>query len=123
VPILDVEVVGPVGGRTRRGLAARLADAAGRVLSAPPGQTWVRLRFLRRVDYAESAGGPPPGVQPVFVSVLRRTRPSRAALSKEVKAMTLAVARATGRPPENVHVIYRPPAGGRAAFGGSLLDG
>jgi phenylpyruvate tautomerase PptA (4-oxalocrotonate tautomerase family) len=122
VPILDVEVVGPLAARTRGGLAARIADAAGAIFEAPPTHTWVRLRFLPRARYGESGGGPPPGAKPVFVSVLKRRRPARRALAREIEALTRAVARETGRSAENVHVIYRPPAGGRAAFGGHLVE-
>jgi phenylpyruvate tautomerase PptA (4-oxalocrotonate tautomerase family) len=122
MPILDVEVVGGLAAKVRRGLPSRIAEAAGAVFQAPPMHTWVRLRVLPRADYGESGGGPPAGAKPVFVSVLKRKRPGPRALAREVKALTLAVARATGRPAENVHVIYRPPAGGRAAFGGHLVD-
>ena len=46
MPILDVEVVGPLSRSVRRGLVGRLADACGELLDLPAGRTWVRLRFL-----------------------------------------------------------------------------
>ena len=120
MPILDVEVVGAVPPAVARGLPRRIAEAAGEVLRAPPMHTWVRLRRLSSRDYAESGGGPPRGVRPVFVSVLLRHPPVGRARARQVAALTDAVAKACRRPRENVHVIYRPPAEGRAAFGGRL---
>jgi phenylpyruvate tautomerase PptA (4-oxalocrotonate tautomerase family) len=121
VPILDVEVIGPLPAAVARGLARRVAEAAGPVLQAPVGNTWVRLRRLPSSDYAESGGGPPRGVLPVFVALLLRRPPGGRARARQVAALTDAVARACGRPRENVHVLYRAAAGGRAAFGGRLL--
>jgi phenylpyruvate tautomerase PptA (4-oxalocrotonate tautomerase family) len=121
MPIVDVEVVGPLARSAGRGLAGRVADAVGAVLAAPPGHTWVRLRRLASSDYAESDGGPPRGVRPVFVALLRQRPPTGRALAREVRRLTLAVAQATGRPSENVHVVYRSSPNGRAAFGGRLI--
>ena len=59
---------------------------------------------------------------PVFVTVTRRALPERAALGREAAALGQAVARAVGRPAERVHVEYAPAAGGRIAFGGTLVD-
>jgi phenylpyruvate tautomerase PptA (4-oxalocrotonate tautomerase family) len=121
MPILDVEVVGPMPTSAARGLARRLADATGAVFRAPPTHTWVRLRRLAAADYAESGGGPPRGVRPVFVSVLLAHPPRGRARARQVSRLTDAVAEACRRPRENVHVLYRAPARGRAAFGGGLL--
>ena len=121
MPVLDVEIVGAVPAAARRRLAGRIADAAGAVLGAPPGNTWVRLRFLPAAQYAESAGGPPRGVRPVFVAILQRRPPRGKALARLTRALTGAVAQACRRRAENVHVIHRAGAGGRAAFGGHLL--
>jgi phenylpyruvate tautomerase PptA (4-oxalocrotonate tautomerase family) len=121
MPILDVEVVGALPVPVARGLAHRLADAAGAVFRAPPMHTWVRLRRLASEDYAESAGGSPRGVRPVFVSVLLARPPRGRARAKQVSRLTDAVARECRRPRENVHVLYRASARGRAAFGGRLL--
>jgi phenylpyruvate tautomerase PptA (4-oxalocrotonate tautomerase family) len=121
VPILDVEVVGPLAPAASRRLAPRLAEGAGEVLGAPVGNTWVRVRRLASSAYAESGGGPPRGVRPVFVALLLRRPPRGRALARLVDRLTDAVAAACRRPRENVHVIVRAPAGGRAAFGGGLL--
>jgi phenylpyruvate tautomerase PptA (4-oxalocrotonate tautomerase family) len=120
VPILDVELVGPVPDETRRGLAQRIADAAGDALGAEPGGTWVKLRLVAGDDYAESGGPLPPGVQPVFVSVLAATPPESEARAEQVRRLTRAVAEACGRPVANTHVVYQPAALGRTAFGGRI---
>jgi len=122
VPIVDVEVVGPLSARRRAGLAARLADVAALALATPPGRMWVRVRSLARTAYAEDGGGPPPGGRPVFVRLLRRAWPAVAVRRREARALTEAVAKAVGRPAANVHVLYEPPGEGRAAFGGELMD-
>jgi hypothetical protein len=117
MPILEVEVVGVP--EAPGGLAGVLADEAARAL-ASPGRTWVRLRVLPEDRYAEDGGGPPAGVRPVFVRVLRAELPARETLESEALLLAEAVARACRRPVENVHVLYEPPARGRVAFGGKL---
>ena len=42
------------------------------------------------------------------------------ALAAGVRRLTGAIAAACGRPEENVHLVYEPPAKGRIAFGGEL---
>ncbi len=121
MPILDVEIVGPLDEAVEDGLAARLADAAAAVIDPDrPQGTWVRLRRLTLDGYAENAGGPPDGTLPVFVSVLEAAPPQSDALEREARALTEAVATACGRPAEHVHLLYEPPAAGRIAFGGEL---
>ena len=71
--------------------------------------------------YAESGGGPPDGVYPVFVSVLKARLPAPDALRIEVARLTAAVAEATGRPEEHIHIVYLPAGAGRVAFGGDLV--
>jgi phenylpyruvate tautomerase PptA (4-oxalocrotonate tautomerase family) len=117
VPILDVEVVGPLARAAKRRLADRLADACGELLDLPKGRTWVRLRFLPLDQYGEH-GGVPDGARPVFVRVLRAAPPTGRSLAREMQALGAAVAKACARPPENVHVFYEPPGAGRVAFGG-----
>jgi phenylpyruvate tautomerase PptA (4-oxalocrotonate tautomerase family) len=119
VPILDVEMVGGAGAKGAT-LSRRIADAAGKALGAPEGQTWVRLRTLSPSAYAES-GGTPKGVRPVFVSVLLQNPPRGKALAEHAKVLTRAIAAECGRPPQNVHLLYRASARGRASFGGRLL--
>ena len=120
MPILDVEVVGAIPEDRRSTLARAIADAAEGVFRAGLQQTWVKLRELSADDYAENAGGPPKGVRPVFVSVLKHKPPVGDALRAEMAALAMAVARACDRPAEHVHVIYEPPGAGRVAFGGRL---
>ena len=121
MPILDVEIVGPLDGAVEDGLAARLADAAAAVLDPDrPQGTWVRLHRVSLDGYAENAGGPLEGTLPVFVSVLKAAPPQGDALDREARALTEAVAEACGRPAANVHLLYEPPAAGRIAFGGEL---
>lgn len=122
MPILEVEIVGPVSDATRRDLARRIADAAGIALESRPGGTWVRVRFVPEADYAENDGGPEAGVWPVFLSVLLADPPTGAARAAQVRLLTAAIAGACARPPENVHVLYEPPARGRIAFGGKLVE-
>jgi phenylpyruvate tautomerase PptA (4-oxalocrotonate tautomerase family) len=122
MPIVDVEIVaGPDDAAPPAGLARVLADAIGECLEAPAGGTWVRLRMLGRDGYAESGGGPP-GPPPVFVTVLSRHGPEGDRLSSIVAELTAAVAGATGRPSERVHVIFEPHATGRVAFGGQIVE-
>lgn len=116
MPILDVEVVGqhatdpPV-----ETLAERIAASVGAALGVPSGQLWVKVRKLAASNYAEN--GPAQPALPVFARVLVRTKdpavwPSRAA------AIAAAVAEATARPEQAVHVIFEPDATGRVFFGG-----
>lgn len=120
MPILDVEIVVADEGLAP-GLAAALAEAAGRVFGTPAGHTWVRVRPLPRQHYAEDDGGPPAGVLPVFVTVVKARWPAPDELRGEVGRLTQEVARVCGRPPANVHVIYEPAGAGRVAFGGELV--
>jgi phenylpyruvate tautomerase PptA (4-oxalocrotonate tautomerase family) len=117
MPILEVEIVGAVPDDVRRGLARRIADAAGDALEARPGGTWVRLRFLDRERYAESGGDVPDDVQPVFVSVLLGDPPGGEARAEQARRLTRAVAAACDRPARSTHVLYEPAAKGRIAFG------
>lgn len=120
MPILDVEIVGPVPEEVRSGLARRVADAAAAALDTRPQCTWVKLRLLDEDAYAENAGGPPAGVRPVFVSVLQAELPQGAELSAQAARLTAVIAEACRRPAENVHVVFELAAAGRIAFGGRL---
>jgi hypothetical protein len=119
VPILDVQLIGPVPDAARAGLSQRLADAAGMALASRPQGTWVTVRIVDGDDYAEN-GGAPAGAAPVLVRVLQYAPPRGEALAAEVGRLTRAVAEACGRAAENVHLVYEPPAQGRIAFGGEL---
>lgn len=122
MPIVDVELVSSAEGTSAAGLAQLLADALGRALDTPPGETWVRLRPLAREHYAENESILESSGLPVFVTVLRRTLPEKAALADEISAVTRSVARVTGRDPACVHVEYAPAAAGRLSFGGRLVE-
>lgn len=121
MPVLEIEAVTDDQRPLLDGLAACLADAAGKAMGSSPGQTWVRLRELPRAAYAESGGGMHPGVLPVFVRVLRADLPAPPELEREMASLAQAVASAFHRPVENVHVLYEPAARGRMGFGGELL--
>lgn len=123
MPILDVEIVGDAALDGSAELAGAIADAAGEALGARAGGTWVKLRFVPPSHYAESAGGPPAGVRPVFVRLILRAPPEGDALEQIVRSLTSAIAEACDRPAENVHLVFEPPAEGRVAFGGTLVTG
>ena len=122
MPIVDVEIVLLPEESMRSGLAAEIADRCGEVFGSPPGSTWVKLRPIPCDHYAENGGGPQDGVYPVFVSVLKARLPAPEALRAEVSRLTAAIAEATGRPVENVHIVYLPAGAGRVAFGGELVS-
>ena len=120
MPILDVEPVVADGQELPAGLAASLADAAGKVFGAGPGTTWVRVRPLPQSQYAENDAGEPEGFGSVFVRVLKASLPEGPDLDTEVTSLAQAVATVCARNPENVHILYEPPAAGRIAFGGKV---
>ena len=120
MPILDVEIVLKPSEMLSRDLAPELANRAGEVFGAAPGTTWVKVSAIAAEHYAEN-GGPPEGVYPVFVSVLKAKLPTAAELQTEIASLTAAVAQVCARPPENVHVIYLPEGSGRVAFGGKQV--
>lgn len=122
MPILDVEIVQSAGEESDAGLAGALAEAAGAVFDSPPGRTWVKVRTIAAEQYAENGGGPAAGIRPVFVTVLKAQWKEEEEAA-EVAELTKAIAKRCGRPAENVHVLYAPPAAGRMAFGGRLVTG
>lgn len=121
MPIVDIEIVGEADAAPPA-LAQTLADEVGRIFAAAPGTTWMRMHALPAAAYAENGVAVAAGDRPVFVTVTRRQPPSGPALVKEIGALTQAIARAVGRPAERVHVSYEPPAAGRMAFGGALVE-
>jgi phenylpyruvate tautomerase PptA (4-oxalocrotonate tautomerase family) len=121
VPIVDVEIVLLPGESVCSGLAAEIADRCAEVFGSPSGGTWVKLHTMPREHYAENGGGPPHEVFPVFVSVLKARLPAPDALRAEVARLATAIAEATGRPAENIHIVYLPEGAGRVAFGGELV--
>lgn len=121
MPILEIEIIRKPGEVLAPNLASTLSERASEVLGAQPGGTWVKLRFSESALYAEDGGGPPPGVHPVFVRVLKAELPPPVELAAEVEQLTQAIAEACERRPRYVHILYEPPARGRIAFGGRLL--
>lgn len=120
MPILNVEVVGPMKARRRATLAGTLAEAAAKVLSSRPHGTWVRVHDLPITDYAENEGAHA-GVYPVFVTILKADRPEGEVLETETRLLTEAIAAACDRPVANVHILYLESARGRQAFGGKVV--
>jgi phenylpyruvate tautomerase PptA (4-oxalocrotonate tautomerase family) len=121
MPIIDIELVGESETEFAKASAQTLADAIGRVLGGEPGRTWVRLRFLDQIFYAENLSTLDSAELPAFVTVLQAHPPVGDALAAEVMAITTAVAQCLARAPERVHVQYAPAAAGRQAFGGKLV--
>jgi phenylpyruvate tautomerase PptA (4-oxalocrotonate tautomerase family) len=122
MPMVDVELVVRAESELESVSAQDLADDLGDIFRSPPGRTWVRLVALDTRQYAENRSTLATGDLPAFVTVLHARPPEGAARAEEVMAITLAVARVTGRPPERVHVRYAPAATGRQAFGGTLVE-
>ena len=122
MPILDIELVQPDGAPPLAAvLTQALADAAGRVLGAAPGHSWVRLRVLPAAHYAENEAPVAADELPAFATVLHARPPQGDALAAETAALTQALAACLGRSPQRVHVQYAPAAAGRQAFGGVLV--
>ena len=121
MPIVDVEIVVAPNGPLAADLAQSLADAAGRALGSPVGQTWVRLRPLALEHYAENESSLAPTELPIFVTVLKRALPGPAELTDEITRLTGSVAEVLRRNRTCVHVEYAPAASGRLAFGGKLV--
>jgi phenylpyruvate tautomerase PptA (4-oxalocrotonate tautomerase family) len=121
MPLVVIEIVGgksPVPSR----LTSELADVLGKIFGSEPGQTWVRVRVVPREAYAENESPAPPGAHAVFVAVTKRELPPKKFLRTQAALIAAAVGQACGRPAERIHVIYEPPAAGRVAFGGRLVE-
>ena len=122
MPILDVEAVLSGDETVDSNWALEIANAVGRIFDTPPGHTWVRVRGLPRSQYTENSARNTQELGPVFVSVLKAQLPRVEDLRVEVEKLTVTIARITGRPEENVHVLYLPPGEGRISFGGKLVE-
>jgi len=122
MPIVSVEVVVGANDAMAQDFVQSLADAIGRALKSPAGQTWVRVRSLARDQYAENEALLDAAQLPVFVTILKRHPPQGAELKGEVTALTHAVAQVIGRPTACVHIEYAPAAAGRLSFGGVLVQ-
>ncbi len=121
MPIVTVELVVERADAPKPDVAQAVADAVGRVLQSPPGQTWVRLHTLDRAHYAENDSSVAADELPVFVTVLKRQVPTATEAQTEAAALTEAIASAVRRPAARVHVEYAPAALHRLAFGGQLV--
>jgi phenylpyruvate tautomerase PptA (4-oxalocrotonate tautomerase family) len=119
MPILDVEIVVRPGEQFDSDLAAELADRSGQIFGSPPGNTWVKVRFIAPENYAENDSQEE--LFPVFVSILKARLPLAGDLQAEIAQLTGTIAQICDRPQENVHIFYLPPGAGRVAFGGQLL--
>ena len=119
--IVTVELVVDAGIALEQNLVQSLADAIGRALKSPSGQTWVRLHSLGRSEYAENRATVGTDELPVFVTVLK-WQPLGAELQAEAAALTQAIAQVVRRPAGCVHVEYAPAATGRVSFGGKLVE-
>jgi phenylpyruvate tautomerase PptA (4-oxalocrotonate tautomerase family) len=121
MPIVTVELVGEEQRDREASLAQSLANAIATALHSGPGQTWVRVRWLRPNDYAENGSSVSSGDLPVFVGIVKRLVPVVPELEAEISELTRVIAQEVRRPPQSVHIEYAPSAAGRLSFGGSLM--
>ncbi|MCI0709384.1 MAG: hypothetical protein L0154_04400 [Chloroflexi bacterium] len=117
MPILTIEIVQRDAETIAPDLASRIADRAGNIFESSPGGTWVKI--LPVAQYAENQSDQ--HYYPVFVRVLHSRLPEGEDIQRQIDELTRAIAEETGRPPENVHLIYEPPGLNRVAFGGNLV--
>ncbi len=117
MPIIDVEVVGPI---ERKDLARLLANSAGEILESAVANTWVKLRSLSTKHYAENADLPPK-MRPVFVSILLGRSYEESELAGIAIEMAASFSNILDRPKESIHILFEPNALGRIAFGGKLI--
>jgi phenylpyruvate tautomerase PptA (4-oxalocrotonate tautomerase family) len=115
MPIFHVETTR----RPARTQVQNLADELGTLFGAQPGHVWVRIVPVDPALYAENATESPPDA--VFVRTILRTLPEEPVLAERAKAIARLVAAALGKPEDDVHVYFDPPAAGRIAFGGELV--
>lgn len=119
MPIFELELVtaepsDPPGGP----VVQELADALAGAVDGAEAETWVRLRTLPRSQYAENGRDLPEDVEPVFVSVTHRHRPTGADREAEAGTVADTVGEILDRSSDAVHVIYEPDGADRVAFGG-----
>lgn len=120
MPILTVEIVTRPQEQFDSQLAAELADRSGQIFGSPPGNTWVKVRFIAPEHYAENDSQDE--VFPVFVSILKAKWPPANDRQAEIAQLAETIAQICTRPRENVHILYLPPGAGRVAFGGKLVS-
>ena len=120
MPIVEVEVVLKPEETIPDEMASGLADRLGQIFGSTRNGTWVKLRGIAEVHYAEN-GGRDEGIYPVFVTILKASLPNAEEMQTEVNAIVASVAHICGRPASLVHVIYQPEGKGRVAFGGRFV--
>lgn len=120
MPFVTVEIVGGSEGSSES-LAQQLAEACSPAFPPEHREVWVRVRRVSESDWAIT-GRPGSRPLPVFVSVVREENPTGEDLKREIRGLTEAVARVTGRPSESIAIEYEPSARRRLAFGGNLLE-
>jgi hypothetical protein len=121
MPLIEIEIIGSLNVPVS-GLARKLADELGMLFGSAVGESWVRLRFLPKENYAENGADIPVGAQAIFVQVTKRQLPGPEILAQEARRISKVVAADCGRSADQVHVIYEAPGAGRIAFGGKLVE-
>src|SRR5438094_8097164 len=92
MPIVDVELVSESEAEFSAISAEALGNALGVALGSQPGPTWVRLRYLNNMCYAENLAARSQVELPVFVTVLVAHPPVEFALAERLAAVTRALA-------------------------------
>ena len=122
MPIVDVECVRSDEEVLTRSQIECLANELGDLFGRNPGTTWVKVRNLSLLSYAENGIAEEDTPEPTFVRIIKRTLPDKQGLSDEAKRIVHVVAQTLSCEAENVHVIYEPEGAGRVAFGGELVN-
>lgn len=124
MPIVTIECVVNTGEeKYPPEVIRRLADNLGRMLGSNPAGTWVKMRYLDRMQYAENESEVDSAVRPTFVEILKHSLADQNSLAAEAVLIASSVSEVLNRPRENVHIIYMPGGAGRVAFGGNLVRG
>ena len=121
MPILNVEIITRHKEHFRPELASELANRTGEIFRSGPGETWIKIVFIAKENYAET-DSTSENIYPVFVSVLKEKLPSPESMQAEVSKLTEVISKICDRPTENVHIIYLPKAAGRIAYGGKIVQ-
>ena len=114
MPILDVQLVGPVADDIRPGLAQRIAEATGRALDSRPQGTWASCAFLTNRTMLKTATDLE--TRSLCWSPSCKRNFLRGVNSPSWHQDVATIAEACSRPVEDVHILLEPPAAGRIAF-------
>ena len=101
-------------------IVQKLADELGQIFECAPASLWVHVAYTSRDQYAENQSELG-DLAPTFVEVLLADSLSLEMRTVQAARIANLVAKLTGRPVEQTHVIFAPEARGRIAFGGQLL--